>query len=198
MQPQYQEIPQSLIYEIMDGQPIYYRGYKEVLKKNKTIDQIMPCSTLQAQINYYIARAVIKSPLDDQYFVHTSESGLHISHNDNFGCDIALFDKTVLLPKEVGLKYATVPPTIVFEIDIRADITNISEESYMYKKTQKLLDFGVQKVFWITSASKKVLVATNDDDWRVMSWDKNIEILNQVHFNVGEYLRQQGIQIETV
>jgi hypothetical protein len=198
MQPQYQEIPQSLIYEIMDGQPIYYRGYKEVLKKNKTIDQIMPCSTLQAQINYYIARAVIKSPLDDQYFVHTSESGLHISHNDNFGCDIALFDKTVLLPKEVGLKYATVPPTIVFEIDIRADITNISEESYMYKKTQKLLDFGVQKVFWITSASKKVLVATNDDDWRVMSWDKNIEILNQVYFNVGEYLRQQGIQIETV
>jgi hypothetical protein len=198
MQPQYQEIPQSLIYEIMDGQPIYYRGYKEVLKKNKTIDQIMPCSTLQAQINYYIARAVIKSPLDDQYFVHTSESGLHISHNDNFGCDIALFDKTVLLPKEVGLKYATVPPTIVFEIDIRADITNMSEESYMYKKTQKLLDFGVQKVFWITSASKKVLVATNDDDWRVMSWDKNIEILNQVYFNVGEYLRQQGIQLETV
>jgi hypothetical protein len=198
MQPQYQEIPQSLIYEIMDGQPIYYRGYKEVLKKNKTIDQIMPCSTLQAQINYYIARAVIKSPLDDQYFVHTSESGLHISHNDNFGCDIALFDKTVLLPKEVGLKYATVPPTIVFEIDIRADITNISEESYMYKKTQKLLDFGVQKVFWITSASKKVLVATNDDDWRVMSWDKNIEILNQVYFNVGEYLRQQGIQIENI
>jgi hypothetical protein len=123
---------------------------------------------------------------------------LHISHNDNFGCDIALFDKTVLLPKEVGLKYATVPPTIVFEIDILADIANRSEESYMYKKTQKLLDFGVQKVFWITSASKKVLVATNDDDWRVMSWDKNIEILNQVYFNVGEYLRQQGIQLETV
>jgi hypothetical protein len=196
MQPQYQEIPQSLIYEIMDGQPIYYRGYKEVLKKNKTIDQIMPCSTLQAQINYYIARAVIKSPLDDQYFVHTSESGLHISHNDNFGCDIALFDKTVLLPKEVGLKYATVPPTIVFEIDIRADITNMSEESYMYKKTQKLLDFGVQKVIWITSASKKVMVATSVDDWRIISWDKTIEILDQVTFNVGQYLHQQGIELD--
>jgi hypothetical protein len=26
MQSQYQEIPQSLIYEIMDGQPLYYRG----------------------------------------------------------------------------------------------------------------------------------------------------------------------------
>jgi hypothetical protein len=198
MQSQYQEIPQSLIYEIMDGQPIYYRGYKEVLKNNKTIDQIMPCSTLQAHINYYLTRVIIKSPLDDIYFVHTSESGLHISHNDNFGCDIALFDKTVLLPKEVGLKYATVPPTIVFEIDIRADITNMSEESYMYKKTQKLLDFGVQKVFWITSASKKIMVATNQEDWRIMSWDKNIEILNQVFFNVGQYLRQQGIPIDFV
>ncbi|MEO0042523.1 MAG: hypothetical protein RL329_1971, partial [Bacteroidota bacterium] len=163
MQPQHQDIPQSLVYEIMDGVPIYYRGYKEVLKKNKTIQQIMPCSTLQAHINYYLTRVIIKSPLDDHYFVHTSESGLHISHNDNFGCDIALFDKTVLLPKEVTLKYATVPPTIVFEIDIRGDILNMSEESYMYKKTQKLLDFGVQKVIWITSASKKVMVATSVD-----------------------------------
>jgi hypothetical protein len=42
------------------------------------------------------------------------------------------------------------------------------------------------------------MVATNDEDWRIMSWDKNIEILNQVFFNVGQYLRQQGILIENV
>ncbi|MEO0041170.1 MAG: hypothetical protein RL329_618, partial [Bacteroidota bacterium] len=73
---------------------------------------------------------------------------------------------------------------------------NMSEESYMYKKTQKLLDFGVQKVIWITSASKKVMVATSVDDWRIISWDKTIEILDQVTFNVGQYLHQQGIELD--
>jgi hypothetical protein len=40
--------------EIMDGQPIYYRGCQAVLKKNKTRDPIMLCSTLQAHINDYL------------------------------------------------------------------------------------------------------------------------------------------------
>ena len=107
----------------MDGQPLYYLG---ALKREPIVSSSPFCNTFQAHVNYYLTRTIIQSSLDDVFLVHTSESGLHISNNDNFGCDIALFDKTVFLPKEVGLKYATVPPTIVFEIDIRADIINLS------------------------------------------------------------------------
>ena len=44
------KIPDFLIREVMDGQPLYYRGYRDVLRKLKTIEDIMPCSTLQATI----------------------------------------------------------------------------------------------------------------------------------------------------
>jgi hypothetical protein len=137
----------------MDGQPLYYRGYRDVLRKLKTIEDIRPCSTLQATIVYYINRHIIKSPLDDVYYVHTSESGLHLNHGNNLGGDIVLFDKGVLSPEHVNVKFASVAPHIVFEIDIKIDLANMTEYAYIHKKTQKLLNFGVKKVFWITSST---------------------------------------------
>ena len=31
----YKEIPANLIYEVIDGKPIYYKGYKEVLVRRE-------------------------------------------------------------------------------------------------------------------------------------------------------------------
>ena len=44
------KIPNNLIYEIIDGKPIYYANYKQVLNNNKQIQDIMGCSGLQAEI----------------------------------------------------------------------------------------------------------------------------------------------------
>ena len=35
------QIPAALIYEIIDGKPIYYNGYKAVLKGDKTIEDVL-------------------------------------------------------------------------------------------------------------------------------------------------------------
>ena len=189
------KIPDFLIREVMDGQPLYYRGYRDVLRKLKTIEDIMPCSTLQATIVYYINRHIIKSPLDDAYYVHTSESGLHLSHGNNLGGDVVLFDKKVLSPDQVNEKFASVSPHIIFEIDVKIDLANMTEFAYIHKKTQKLLDFGVKKVFWITSSTKKVMLAEQGNDWRIIDWHKDIEIQDGVFFNVGKYLEERGIDV---
>ena len=34
-----QNIPEVLIYEMIDGQPIYYRGYNEYLKGTKQLSE---------------------------------------------------------------------------------------------------------------------------------------------------------------
>jgi len=44
------KIPKDLIFEELDGIPIYYRGYNEVIKKSKTLEDIMGSSTLQMVI----------------------------------------------------------------------------------------------------------------------------------------------------
>ena len=123
------------------------------------------------------------------------KSGLHLNHGNNLGGDIVLFDKNVLSPDHVNAKFASVSPQIVFEIDIKIDLENMTEYAYIHKKTQKLLDFGVKKVFWITSSTKKIMLAVPNEDWRIIDWDKDIEIEDGVFFNVGKYLEERGIDV---
>ncbi len=45
-----EKIPDALVYEEMDGKPIYYRGYRDVLAKQKKPEEIMGCSDVQGVI----------------------------------------------------------------------------------------------------------------------------------------------------
>lgn len=42
------QVPEALIYEMDEGTPIYYRGYREVLSGAKTTEQVMGSGILQA------------------------------------------------------------------------------------------------------------------------------------------------------
>ncbi len=33
-------VPNYLVYEVLDGQPIYFQGYKEVLNRKKTKEEV--------------------------------------------------------------------------------------------------------------------------------------------------------------
>ena len=40
------KIPEALVYEIMDGKPIYYNDYQLVIKKKKSIEEVIGSSSL--------------------------------------------------------------------------------------------------------------------------------------------------------
>lgn len=40
-------IPDYLVYEVLDGQPLYYKGYQEVLAGRQKLEDIMGSSVLQ-------------------------------------------------------------------------------------------------------------------------------------------------------
>ena len=44
------KIPDNLIWEVLDGKPLYRRGYMDVVKKLKTIEDIMGTSSYQSLI----------------------------------------------------------------------------------------------------------------------------------------------------
>ncbi len=53
------KIPKHLIYEVTsDGKPIYYKGYKDVLNKTKTFEEITMESQLQAGLKAEIAMLI--------------------------------------------------------------------------------------------------------------------------------------------
>ncbi len=103
-----------------------------------------------------------------------------------------IFDNATLPIETLDEHYARVPPKIVIEVDVLADPTDMNADSYMFVKTQKLLDFGVEKVIWITTPAKKVTVATAQEDWQTRDWNKEVEIMENIVFNIGEYLAKKG------
>lgn len=186
-----QKVPNSLVWEVLDGQVLYRRGYKDVMKKLKTIEEIMGTSSYQSLINSYFL-GILFSQLDLQkYDILTNEIGVHFKKNDNTSNDIAIYNR--LSANQISKKYTDYPAKLVIEIDIDIDPDSMSDFDYLNKKTQKMLDFGVEKVIWVLTNSKQVVVATPDKSWQTLNWSTDIDLFDGLTFNIQAYLVERGI-----
>ncbi|MCK6693311.1 MAG: hypothetical protein L6Q97_14590 [Thermoanaerobaculia bacterium] len=88
------------------------------------------------------------------------------------------------------------PARLVVEIDTEIEYgENISVETYVHKKTQIALDFGTEKVVWIFTASRKVMVALAGQNWIISDWDQPVDLLEGLSCNVAAYLKKEGVVI---
>ena len=188
-------LPQHLVYEVMDGKPIPYQGFQDVLDKNKTLEDIMGSSGLQAFIVSDILRFLFIHLPNDRYEIATNEAGLHLGKNNNLSTDIGIYTVDALQPEKLTDKYLSVAPLIAIEIDTKADMSQFAHpQDYFYQKTNKLLEFGTERVIWIATASKKVTVATSGQDWITSDWEKPITILPEIVCNLAELLAKRGVE----
>ncbi|GAB4045800.1 Uma2 family endonuclease [Spirosoma litoris] len=187
-----QQIPSYLIYETLNGRPLYRKGYKEVLAKRKTPGEIMGCSDLQAIIVSALHAFIYNHTNRKAYWVVTNEPGLHIQLGDNLSNDIAVYEKEKVTVKG---KFFDVAPKVVVEVDIKVDLEAFPamEQDYIYEKTQAMLNFGTERVIWITTKSRKVFVATKDEPWITLNWDATIPVLDAVTLNVAAILTEEGV-----
>ena len=181
-------IPERYIYEVVAGKPIYYKGWRKALiqeiETGKT--QNMGSSTLQARIIAEILMLFGEQGLRNKYKFLTSEAGLHIGPNDNRCLDIAIFEKATYKDSH---HYADFPPKIVIEVDIQADLSLLGndEQTYYKKKTEDLLNFGVEKVLWIFTETKQVLEA-NKEKSTMHSFDTAVEVIDGCLLKVSELI----------
>jgi Uma2 family endonuclease len=188
---------ESLVYEVMDGQPLYYRGYKDVLTGKKSAEEIMGSSSLQWVLCSFFMEFMILSLDRKKYRFASNEAGVHINHRNNLSHDVAIYDRAVLTPDKINTKYTDVPAKIAVEIDVKADISKETDANYVNRKTRKLLDFGTDKVIWIFTSTQQVMVAErNADAWLTMDWHRDLELTDGQFFNIGQYLADEGITVE--
>ena len=55
--------------------------------------------------------------------------------------------------------------------------------------------WGVERVVWIFSASRRVLVADNLQKWESISWDVPFTVIDDYEINVWELLLKNGFQV---
>jgi Uma2 family endonuclease len=173
MKTKYHSVPEVLLYEMIDGNAIYYNGYREVLSGKKTIESVIGSSFLQAILNARIV-AWLHEHFSDKYLVLTSELGIQIDRNNWRLADIALLNKSLTSKIKAQEKYINVAPDFIIEIDTKAAIDEggqIGGLDYFQTKTDTLLNFGVKKLVWIFTQNRKILVAENGKAWIIDNWD---------------------------
>lgn len=181
-------IPESLIYEFDGHEPIYYQGYKAYLNGTKDLEELMGSSYIQSLL---ITRLVLTlaSQLDKKYQVLTSEIGLHLKGNKKRAADIAVFEVQELKVAELTNKYLRVMPKIVIEVDTKAYLeSGDAYTAYYHKKTDELLDSGIEKVIWIFTDSRKVMVSEAGSDWQIHNWNKPVNITEDVSINIEKLM----------
>jgi Uma2 family endonuclease len=187
---------ESLVYEVLDGRPLYYRGYEDVLVGKKSPEEIMGSSSLQWVLVSYFMRIMIRQLDEKKYWFASNEASVHIDHRNNLSHDVAIYDRSVLTPDKINTQYVNVPAKVAIEIDVKADISKVADFNYVNRKTKKLLDFGSEKVIWIFSSSQQVMIAErNADAWLTMDWHRDLELVDGQTFNIGRYLEDEGINV---
>jgi len=189
------KVPDYLVKETIDGIPFYYPGYRQVLTKKKTLEEIMGWSGLQGFIISYFTELLF-SKLDlKKYRVIPGETGNHLGYRNNLSLNIAVFERNILTPEKITDKYVDVPAYCVIEVDVQAEweAGSMSDVEFIGLKTNKLFEFGTQKLIWVLSKSKKVIVAEPGKRWEIIDWREDIDLIEGITFNVGQHLQTEGI-----
>jgi hypothetical protein len=86
---------------------------------------------------------------------------------------------------------------MVLEINFQTTFDNTNKNLIfvnLQKKTTKMLDFGVERVVWILTYVKKVIVADRQNNtWFMVDWSSDIELLEGIYFNIQGFLDKRGV-----
>jgi hypothetical protein len=191
-------IPELLIAEMLQGKPVYYQGYKQVLSRKLKPDDIMGVSDVQGFFTNLI-KDFLTPLLKKDYKVIAGELGIHLKQNDNLSVDIAIIPREMYQPSRFRGKYINYPPSVVVEIDINIDPTASfgNSDEYVNIKTQTLLDFGVEQVVWVFTKSRKIMVATQIGPWLTMNWVDKISVLGY-SFSIEQLIEEDGFDPSTL
>ncbi|HPH20133.1 MAG TPA: hypothetical protein PLE32_15190, partial [Haliscomenobacter sp.] len=193
------KIPAYLVRETIDGIDFYYPGFRQVLNKQKKLDEIMGDSGLQFFLKFYLAELLNKD-LDKQlYRVAGGELGFHASLKNNMGLDVVIFDRAVLTPDKITPRYVSVAPKVVIEIDVNVELPDHSSDlfqEYVIRKVDSLFKHGVEKVIWFFSKSKKVFIALPGQAWQIDDWNQDVELFEGIKVNVADYIALEGFKLE--
>ncbi|MEO0224908.1 MAG: Uma2 family endonuclease, partial [candidate division WOR-3 bacterium] len=176
----------ELIYEEVNGKPIYYKNYKLVIKGKKTLEEVKMSSPLQSEIIVLLIN-FLSSRLDkSKYKILAHEIGVK-TNSGRRAIDIAIFEYKKVKPYLGKSKIIPFVPKIAIEVDTKVEGNVIN---YVNEKTKDLLTSGAEKVIWIFTKTKIILIATHQGS-EIKSFKDNISIIEGITLNLDKLLREE-------
>ena len=181
-----QGIPEYLVFEFTNGKPIYYKGYRDVLNKTKTFEEIQLANQLQTGLKAVLTAKVGYGLKNLGYQLAVGKLGINLPNNGRRGADISVFSAENW---SWEAKFSDLPPEVIIEIDVQAELEGMTEMDYISTKIKDYLDFGVKKVIWIFTKQQLVFVATQQLPWLTYDWSTEIEVVEGVGFKLDDMVK---------
>lgn len=188
-----QEVPKAFIIEVLDGVPLYYRGYKSIIDTPSKVEEIMGAGGIHSILLDFFYSLLVQYLDNKKYWRYSGEAGLKIEKNNIFNLDLAVYLKEKMPSRAITKHVASVPPELVIEIDTSIEYDGITHDEYVFKKTQQLLQFGTRKVVWVFSATNRVMIAEPDAPWLVHPWSATLPLMDGISFNIETYCRENEL-----
>lgn len=186
--------PKQLVYETLNARKLYRRGFNEVVNQTKTIEEIMRRSSLQSNIISILLKYLYMHTSEIDYEIFTNEIGLDISQDNNLSSDIVIFDADDALQYQFDGHYFHVAPKIAFQVDVKIELGDTNVVEYLREKNKVLFDFGVERVVWIFTEDKKILLAQPNRVWLMSNWSKDTELLEGHKINLQNMIDEKRYQ----
>ncbi|WP_461831632.1 Uma2 family endonuclease, partial [Aquifex sp.] len=186
----------ALIYEKVNGKPIYYRDYRKVLKGELPPEAVMGSSGIQAYLIILLIKFLLNKLDEEKFILLSNEVGFLYKKGSWRNLDIAIFEKEKVKPYLMQDKFVPVAPKVVIEVDTKADLSRYGGiEEYAHEKTQDLLNAGVEKVKWIFTKTKKVMVAEKGKKWIVQDWKDDFKVIENINVNLNKLLEKYSKEV---
>ncbi len=180
-----------LTYEKVRGKPIYYNNYQKVLKGELLPEAVRARTLLQAYLLTQVMFSLSKALDMERYYILPGEIRFHFRRGSWRSIDLAVFEKEKIEPFIFQEKPLSVAPKVAVQIETKADLSRYGNiEEYAHEKTKDLLDGGVERVVWIFTKTKRVLLAEEGKDWKVQSWEKAFEVLEGIKVNLKDLIEE--------
>jgi hypothetical protein len=62
---------------------------------------------------------------------------------------------------------------------------------YIFEKIDDLHNFGVQKVIWVFTKNKKVMVAEAGKPWLTLDWATDVEVVEGLVINLADIVAKK-------
>lgn len=190
----HKQLLKTLVYEEWGERTVYYKGYEQVLNGEINLESIMSCSDIQGVVVYTIGLFIGNNINRKKYLIATNEVGLHLAHKNNLGNDLVIYEREKV--RKLRGKYFSVAPKIAIEVDIKADLKEFDNvvENYIVEKSQKMLDFGTERVLWILTDTKKIFVFEKGNPKSyLVDWSEGVPVLDDCVLNLKQLLDEEEI-----
>jgi len=176
----------ELIYEEVNGKPIYYKNYKLVINGKKSLEEVKMSSALQSEIIVLLINFLSLRLEKSKYKILAHEIGVRTAKGRR-AIDIAIFDYKKVKPYLGKSKIIPFVPKIAIEVDTKIEGNIIN---YVNEKVKDLLISGTEKVIWIFTKTKIVLIATPQNS-EIKSFKDDIDIIEGITINLNKLLKEE-------